>query len=162
MSIPDSFSFYIGGHFGGTYRFELENNEITYRTFLNSDELQAEARIRPSREKWHWFRDQIDKLNIWSWPPDCYEQDGLMNPMVMDGTSWSLKLEYPDQKVQSSGGTDAYPADPGETDFTGETSHCFFVFLKALNELASLPELSEQNPALVFGDAQEPEMDEEE
>ena len=159
MSIPGSFSFSIGGFFGTTYRFELERDEISYLKLV-CGELIAEARTRPSKEKWDWFRDQVDKLNIWSWPPDCYQQDRERRIEVLDGSSWSLTLEYPDQKIESKGGTYAYPADPPEAVFAEETKGGFFDFLQAINELASLPELCQQNPELIFRDAQEDEEEE--
>ena len=141
MSIPGSFSFSIGGFMGDSYSFHLEGDEISY-VKMGSDYLTA--RTRPTKEKWDWFRDQVDKLNIWSWPPVCKP-----TMEVMDGTSWSLTLEYPDQKIESKGGTHAYPPEGG-----------FFDFLQAINELASLPELCQQNPELIFGDAQEDEEEE--
>jgi hypothetical protein len=44
----------------------------------------------------------MDEVNVWAWRKD------YIDPRVMDGTQWNLKLEYPDASVVSRG-SNAFP-----------------------------------------------------
>ncbi|MCP4599862.1 MAG: hypothetical protein GY847_04855 [Proteobacteria bacterium] len=94
----------IGGGLSTSYEVALMGKTVVYsrssRTFSGTPNVTKE--INPSNEDWAAFRKAIDKANVWSW------KDDYTDPSIMDGTEWSIHLEYEDKKINSSG-KNGYP-----------------------------------------------------
>ena len=97
--IPTKFVYEEGG-FGASSKLELISG-----TFYETPQFEKLARRRrePSLEKWISFRYLLDHLNAWKWKPS-YSNQG-----ILDGTQWSLEIEYGDAKISCSG-SNSYPA----------------------------------------------------
>ena len=97
--IPTKFVYEEGG-FGASSKLELISG-----TFYETPQFEKVARRRrePSLEKWISFRYLLDHLNAWKWKPS-YSNQG-----ILDGTQWSLEIEYGDAKISCSG-SNSYPA----------------------------------------------------
>ena len=97
--IPTKFVYEEGG-FGAWSKLELISG-----TFYETPQSEKVARRRkePSLEKWISFRYLLDHLNAWKWKPSYSNQD------ILDGTQWSLEIEYGDAKISCSG-SNSYPA----------------------------------------------------
>ena len=97
--IPTKFVYEEGG-FGASSKLELISG-----TFYETPRFENVARRRrePSLEKWISFRYLLDHLNAWKWKPS-YSNQG-----TLDGTQWSLEIEYGDAKISCSG-SNSYPA----------------------------------------------------
>lgn len=52
---------------------------------------------------WSELKAAIDEINVWEWEKN-YQPDGV----IMDGTSWSLNIQWDGRSVKS-GGNNAYP-----------------------------------------------------
>jgi hypothetical protein len=97
--IPIKF-IYEEGSFGAWSKLELVNG-----TFYETPQFEKVAlrRREPTLEKWITFRYLLDHLNAWNWRPDYCNQN------ILDGTQWSLEIEYGDTKISCSG-SNSYPA----------------------------------------------------
>ena len=101
-SLPYAFQLFIGGHFGPSYSLELKGQEITYKTFGGGYELENSEIIIPTMEQLEQFLGKIKKIGVWKW------KKLYTNPHVLDGTSWSVSIEYRGKRFKSSG-NNAYP-----------------------------------------------------
>ena len=103
---PRLFEVSIGGFFGASYRVELQSDgTLLYRhnpRTLISEPGTRTRRIRVGDDQWREFRRVMDEVNVWAWRKD------YIDPRVVDGTQWNLKLEYPDASVFSRG-SNAFP-----------------------------------------------------
>lgn len=127
MSIPTRFEFKVGGYLGSSYEFVFNSGRLEYRTFGYGFEPKTEASLVVSDEEWQRFREAVEQLHIWDWQSD-YEVP------VLDGTEWSLRLQYGDQAIESSG-SNGYPGDPPSSTEGPEYSRAFNRFLEAVNHL---------------------------
>ena len=59
--------------------------------------------IQPSAADWEEFRNLLDTLKVWGWQKS-YEPLAI----TMDGTHWSVSIEYEDFQIESKG-SNAYP-----------------------------------------------------
>jgi len=126
--IPSILNFELGGYFGRSHSFELKNKSPIL-VYTCSDHNQMESppiSLNPSKEKWDRFLKECDRIDIWSWESQ-YQFKGA----IMDGSHWSLHIEYGHQKVKTSG-SNAYPGE--ESDFVEETP-TFKAFKRAIWQL---------------------------
>ncbi len=99
-------TFEIGGYFGGVERrtltFDGEQILVEREGFNGFDpELDPkELYIGMTRTS---LIDNLMELHIERWKEDYY------NPEILDGTQWSLELEFEDKSVVEKGGSNAYP-----------------------------------------------------
>ncbi|MEW6689334.1 MAG: hypothetical protein AB1452_09635 [Pseudomonadota bacterium] len=70
--------------------------------------------VKPSVAQWRAFRQSLDRLNVWQWQPRYHAP-------VLDGTGWSLQIEYADRRLVANG-HNSHPAS-------------FEAFLEAVNTL---------------------------
>lgn len=77
---------------------------MKYKVYSSRYEPKAEAVINPSLEERWAFRQAVDEIDIWKWESH-YEI-----PEIIDGTGWSLVLEYHDAFNRSIW-SNAYPGD---------------------------------------------------
>ena len=98
---PRLFEVSIGGFFGASYRVELQSDgTLLYRhnpRTLISEPGTRTRRVRVGDDQWREFRRAMDEVNVWAWRKD------YIDPRVVDGTQWNLKLEYADASVVSRG-----------------------------------------------------------
>ena len=97
--IPIKFIYEEGG-FGVSSKLELIKG-----TFYETPQFEQTALKlgQASLEKWISFRYLLDHLNAWKW------QSNYSNYSILDGTQWSLEIEYGDAKIACSG-SNSYPA----------------------------------------------------
>ena len=74
----------------------------------------------PSTKDWEEFWQIVDKLKVWSWKKDYYNED------VHDGTQWKLKIKREGKRGRKIFGSNAYPEPKGT----------FNSFINALNKLS--------------------------
>lgn len=123
--LPEVFSVSIGGFEGPAYDAERIGDAIRYRVGLYSSEPDRE--IRPTTARWAGFWSACERLQVWRWA-ERYDE-----PLVLDGTSWSVELGIAGRQLQS-GGANVFPGlAPGTSDT--ELTRAFRGFLAALREL---------------------------
>ena len=108
-SLTNAFQLSIGGYCGPSYSLELKGKEITYKAFGYGYELENSEIIIPTMEQLEQFLEKIKKIGVWKWKRRYTE------PHVLDGTSWSVSIEYKRKRFKSSG-SNAYPE--GFDEFT--------------------------------------------
>ena len=98
--IPSKFVYEQVG-FGVSSKIELIKG-----TFYKTPKFEQTALKlgQPSLEKWITFGYFLEQLHAWDWKPR------YINSSVMDGTKWSLNIEYMDDRVITSSGSNAYPS----------------------------------------------------
>lgn len=105
-SPPDTFEASIGGFTGASYRVSLIDKdtllyEMNPQTFTTAEGTRRE-KVKVTPADWETFRKKLEAANIWSWKSE------YLDPNVLDGTVWQLKIAYPEQE-QTSRGSNAYP-----------------------------------------------------
>ena len=110
-------NFSIGG-FSGGYEKLIWKNEKLYHFFEGS--FLNEDFIIPSAKDWDEFWETVDKLKVWSWEKDYFNED------VLDGTQWELMIKREGKRKRRIFGSNAYPKPKGT----------FISFIKALNKLS--------------------------
>ena len=74
----------------------------------------------------------MDQLKVWDW------QQLYVNPDVMDGSVWMVKLVRGDQRV-SVRGRNSYPGDQDVRQGSDEPGQVYQAYLKAVEELLGRP-----------------------
>lgn len=117
---PEIFSAAIGGFGGPYYQVIWKDGTLTYSTDLYG--TPQKLLIEP--EQWRYFWKALIELGVWKW------EERYNNPGVLDGTSWSIHIEYQGRSVKSFG-SNAYPG--GEQRI--EPSVVFRRFCRAVSAL---------------------------
>ena len=76
---------------------------VEKETSRTSGNAQIKKIIEPSAADWEDFRNLLDTLKVWDWQKR-YEPLAI----TMDGTHWSVSIEYEDCQIKSKG-SNAYP-----------------------------------------------------
>ena len=118
---PTQLKFTIGGFNGECHEVEWQQGKLSYR---QADGAYMWA-VSPSNDAWAVFCRAMETAGVWQW------QASYVNPDICDGTQWSLKLKYLEQRVRCEG-SNAYPGGTG-SDYSpsGDFAH----FLKALRSV---------------------------
>ena len=124
---PDKLEFYIGGYMGTSYQVTYGDSVLTYRQSCREEVLDSQM-VEPSDQQWMEFRRSVDSSGVWNWKQE------YPNPGVLDGTGWSLLLEYSDQKITVSGDNN-FPKHDGSPNGSPSTSRAMEQFCKGLSEL---------------------------
>ncbi len=127
--IPKVFELrYEEGRMLYSFKIKIENGKIVfaYDSFIFR---KYDNYIIPSEEEWMKFWDKMDNIRVWNWM-DNYDCPDVL---VDDGSSWNLKIELGDKKVESSG-SDYYPGENVE-EIVSDQSESFKKFLDALRSL---------------------------
>ena len=128
--IPKVFEFRYGGSIDPySFNIKIENGRIVF-AFDSFPSGYSDNYIIPSEEEWKKFWDEMDKIRIWKWIDDYTLEDDLY---TLDGSSWNLKIELEDIKVESSG-SNAYPGENIKESDPNQ-SKSFKKFLNALKSL---------------------------
>lgn len=88
------------GIFGIVRTVELRDNTLYYSATCNSEPVAID-RLNPKR--WRSFRQVLEYLEADQWQPT------YINPNVIDGQQWVVKIAYPDGRLIESRGSNAYP-----------------------------------------------------
>ena len=131
---PNKFAISIGGFIGPCYSLMLKDEVLLYQVYQAGYEVKAEERINPQEASWMQFRTAIDKLDLWSW------QAEYADPGVLDGTYWSVEIEFADKMVKSEG-SNCYPGEGGKPN-EYEKGKSFKKFLGAVRKLIGGREFS--------------------
>ncbi len=92
----------IGGYFGPSYRVQAEGGTVRW-TARQGGQDSDQATVQPDAEAWQRFWAAVDAAGAWEW------EARYVDPDVLDGTSWSLRLEHEGRAVESSG-SNAWPS----------------------------------------------------
>jgi hypothetical protein len=125
-SVPKSFVAFIGDFQANSYQVELNDGVLDYETYSYPGK-SSKARITPTKADWETFRRALDDLNVWSWRRE-YELTAL------DGTQWSLEIEYVDRSLKSEGSNN-YPTTLGVPNGSGIRTEEFKRYLVAVQKL---------------------------
>ena len=109
-ALPSEFSAFIGGFDGKSYKVELSGEQGVLHlegphmfAVKGKDNPQAKKTVIPvDPAKWKAFRKALDEAKVWEWKKE------YINPEIMDGTVWELKVKYADASATVSG-SNAYP-----------------------------------------------------
>ena len=88
--------------------------------------------ITPSPAAWEAFWQRMEKVKVWDWQPR------YVNPHVMDGLTWTVKLVHGDQRV-SVVGINSYPGDGDVRQELDQPGKVYNDYLKAVAELLGRP-----------------------
>ncbi len=128
--IPKVFEFRNGGNVDPfSFNIKIENGRIVF-AFDSFPPGYNDNYFIPSEKEWKKFWDEMDKIGIWKWIDDYTLEDDLY---TLDGSSWNLKIELGDKKVESSG-SNYYPGENIEESDPNQ-SKSFEKFLNALRSL---------------------------
>ena len=117
--LPQKLEVYIGGFSGPSFDIKLFKGKLLY-----SSHLYAEPEsITPTPKAWEHYLTAMDKLDIWAWERKYDNLD------VLDGTQWSVKINWGSKKVISAG-SNCFPPDK-----TFEMSRQFKQFCSAVSDL---------------------------
>lgn len=119
---PTTFIASIGGHFGHSFKVELdEDGNLVYQFnpdgFIESGGTSEKLMV--TENMWIEFRDRLNDAEVWRWRRRYHD------PKIADGTVWKLEIKYYNQTITSSG-SNAYPAQQQ-----------FDIFLDAVSNLAN-------------------------
>jgi hypothetical protein len=98
--VPTKFDFSITDISGPSYHFTLSEGYLVYSAKLPGQKAKPPLHRAPTPEQWQEFRHQLDKLKIWQWKPAYGDKS------YIEGTQWSLAVEYADHSVRSEGHRD--------------------------------------------------------
>ena len=128
--IPKVFKFRYGGSVDPySFNIKIENGRIVF-AFDSFPPGYNDKYFIPSEEEWKKFWDKMDNIRVWNWIDDYTLEDDLY---TLDGSSWNLKIELGDKKVESSG-SNYYPGENIEESDPNQ-SESFKKFLNALRSL---------------------------
>ena len=124
----EKFLFFIGGYMSTNYNIEYNKNKVGYSTYylLKLDERTIK---KVSPEHLNNFKNGLIKLKITDWKVEYINQ-------VMDGTHWTLKIEYNHGQKKNIYGSNHYPGNkPGNI----KASKQFNAFLSHIETLIDEP-----------------------
>ena len=123
--VPSTFAASIGGYGGDSFAVECTDGKLLYR----KHDWHTERRevLSPSPQQWQQFTSMLDQINVWVWK-ERYEQP------ILDGTSWSLHVEWGDKSVETSG-SNGYPTATGALSKAFDPTPVFRTYLKAVSQL---------------------------
>jgi hypothetical protein len=124
---PNSMHLSIGGHFGCSHVVELCDGKVRYTAAFDG-KVDKVLEVDPTEEQWEEFRASLDAVHFWEW------REEYPNPGVLDGTSWSVQIEYPDARG-SARGQNNYPLAHGRPSGNPQSSGPFMGFLSAVRRL---------------------------
>ena len=127
-SVPNKLSTHIGGFLGASYGLELKDGALTYTKASRGGSSREQKTITPTAAQWDEFRRTLDELKVWQWRAD-YPNSG-----VMDGTHWSLDIDYSDHALHARGSNN-YPDANGKPNGSPESTQTFKRYLAAIQKL---------------------------
>jgi hypothetical protein len=91
----------IGGYFGTSYTFEVEfdRGKVTWEA-REDGILEPGLILQMDTENIITFREALSKCRVLSW------KNEYIDPNTLDGTQWSLDIEFDDLCIEKSGSND--------------------------------------------------------
>ena len=129
-AVPIQFSAEVGDAFGHRYSVKLHDGELLYLDLGNDHSDAKPITISPTRQQWRNFRTSLDGINVWNWLGSYGPPEGTV---VVDGSGWSLKIQYSDKKIVSEG-NNFYPDGDGKSARNNPTA-TFIGFEDAIEKL---------------------------
>lgn len=126
--VPKQFEVSIGGFLGKSYSLELQGGTLRYTECGQGYEPIRTVDVTPTEAQWASFWKSCQKLGLWEW------QEAYSNSAVVDGTTWSVKIELADREIVSGGSND-YPGDENDQGYEVYPKK-FTKFLAAVSKLA--------------------------
>jgi hypothetical protein len=127
-SIPTSFTADIGGFMGASYRIELHDGALTYKTRDSGYRSPKQETITPTEGQWREFHETLDGLKVWQWRGE-YPTNA-----PSDGTQWSLDITYRHRSVRTHGHNN-YPDAAGKPSGKSDPTETFNRYLAAIEKL---------------------------
>ncbi len=105
MELPEQFEATIGGYMGSAFWIKLVDGILEYRQAEVGYEYADPEYLELSARKWVNFRQKLDAIGVWDWKTtdESKMRPAYENPGVMDGTGWSLQIDWGDRRLRSSG-----------------------------------------------------------
>jgi hypothetical protein len=97
---PSKLLLRIEGFLGASYWVELVPDSSSVR--FTTAEGTKEEKIDIPNERWSIFWKRLEEANVWSWKKQ------YRDPNTVDGTVWTVTIDWSGRKVGSSG-SNAYP-----------------------------------------------------
>jgi hypothetical protein len=91
----------IGGGPRGPF-FDVQMHEASLQYFTYFARGEPKTLVTPTREEWLAFRQVLDTIDVFKWRKE------YVDPRVLDGTSWSVRLVIDGRTVESEG-SNKYP-----------------------------------------------------
>ena len=99
--VPKKLAFSIVDISGPPYSIKLDNEGyVVYSAKQPGQKSKPPLHRAPTPEQWQEFHHQLDRNKVWQWKPE------YGNKSFIEGTQWSLDIEYADRSVHSSGHRD--------------------------------------------------------
>lgn len=99
-----SITVYYGGFFGGAEQRTISHDDeqlLVERRYWNG--ASEDGRVLYEGQTWESFISKLDVIGIEKWAEE------YNNPDVLDGTQWSLDIEYYDGRGRHYSGSNMYP-----------------------------------------------------
>jgi hypothetical protein len=93
-----------GGYFGTSYTFKLDFDRGKLNWEARGDDFEPGLMLQVDIASMNIFREALSKCRILSW------KNEYIDPNTLDGTQWSLDIEFDDLCVEKSG-SNAYPRE---------------------------------------------------
>jgi hypothetical protein len=126
-AVPRKLSARIGGMLSVTFQVELTDGALVY-TSSRARETTELVKIKPTPDQWREFRAALDDINVWRWEPS------YINRKILDGTQWSLEIEYADRSLKT-GGSNSYPDDKGKPNGQPQSTPAFARYRATVEKL---------------------------
>ena len=85
----DMIEFSCGGYFGGYNTIYYSNGKVA---LSNSQAPYNEQTKNVLEETLEAFWEKVETIGVWDW------EDEFVNPTILDGTQWKLKLVHGDRE----------------------------------------------------------------
>jgi len=119
----DMIEFSCGGYFGGYNTIHYSNGKVA---LSNSQAPYNEQTKNVLEETLEAFWEKVETIGVWDW------QDEYVNPTILDGTQWKLKLVHGDREKKIYG-SNMFPPNISISD--NRESEDFHQLCQAVNEL---------------------------
>ena len=135
---PTFFEAKIGGFFRTSYSVQLTNGVLFYSARKDGEETES-ATVVPTAAQWKDFQDALNKLNVWQWRTNYYNDHNYYNFFndyndTYEGTLWSLKIKLANRSIATQG-VNCYPQAEGKPSKDDNDTKEFRIYLEAVEKL---------------------------
>jgi hypothetical protein len=97
------FSFEIGGFRINTYKIYSQDQFVIIQNMDVPGLITDSNRVEISDLEWQRFWNKIDRLGVWDWEKEYFDQD------VMDGVQWELMIDKKGRQRRRIFGSNKFP-----------------------------------------------------
>jgi hypothetical protein len=87
--------FKLGGFEAEGFEIRLSRGRLLYFKEVGLLPCGSAQVVVPTKEQWHRFWQEVDRIGVWAWLPEYVNDD------ILDGTQWSLSLGYDGRNLKS-------------------------------------------------------------